>query len=137
MLPKPSSQLDVMIISLVRQYGYTLECFLYNGLNCMVQDDCLQAILRPSIDLQGSSQSSFFLPFTGHDRGNTLPALAHDLSCSSLKSYATATQKINKLMIWDETKVATSKLKKRSLQLFSRDHRVTRSKASNYSIWKS
>lgn len=72
------------------------------------------------IDLQGSSQSPFFLPLIdasyrliGHDRGNTLPALAHDSHTIIL-------------MLWDKTKVETSKLKKRSLKLFSRDHRVAK-----------
>ena len=37
-LPKPSSQLDVMIVPLVCKSAWSLTCFLYDGLTCMVQD---------------------------------------------------------------------------------------------------
>ena len=37
-LPKPSSQLDVMIVPLVSKSAWSLTCFLYDGLTCMVQD---------------------------------------------------------------------------------------------------
>ncbi len=45
----------------------------------------LASHLRPT-DLQGSSRCSFFLRLAAHYRGNSLPMLAHDLSCSCLKS---------------------------------------------------
>ena len=81
------------------------------------------------IDLQGSSQSSFFLPLIDACRAwqgehSTRVGTWHDSHTKIL-------------MLWDKTKVETSKLKKPSLKLFSRDHRVTTSKASNYSTCKS